>query len=482
MSEANGKVMLHLSHIAASTGGVVYGDDVAICGATQDSRKIQAGQLFIALPGANVDGHDYVAMAAQAGAAAAMVARQVDVDIPQVIVADVEQGLQQAAKAWRQSLDTKVLAITGSCGKTTVKQMLAAILSEDGKTLATEGNLNNQLGVPLTVLGITAKHKYAVIEMGASGAGDIELLCDIAAPDVGLITMVAEAHLEGFGSLQGVAEAKGEIYAGLGHAGIAIVNINEPWGDIWNRQSKADLMLSFGDNALADVSVSEQHCEGWLQGTEAGSRFKLNLPTTTVDVALPLPGWHNVMNASAAAAAAVAVSVSAEKIVAGLELAANVSGRLDIQRLANNAALVDDSYNANPASIKAAADWLVSTDIAGQRIMVLGEMAELGEASLNIHRELGETLKAKGVDQLWAVGQNAAKAMAEGFGEQQRHYEHHNLLVTALAASLSPDDVVLVKGSRSAAMEQVAQALTAVMAGRGASQTSPNSGANPHVG
>lgn len=468
---------LCLSAMSEWTGGVVHGDDVSVCGATQDSRKVTAGQLFVALPGAHVDGHDYVAKAAEMGAAAALVQRQLDVDIPQLVVENVELALQQAATAWRQALDVRVAAITGSCGKTTVKQMLAAILAEHGKTLATVGNLNNQLGVPLTLLSLTPEHDYAVIEMGASKAGDINELCAMAAPNVGLITMVAAAHLEGFGSLQGVAEAKGEIYTALPADGVAVVNSDEPYGALWHQLSNAGLVLSFGGNALADVSVSQQHCQAWLGDSAAGSRFQLNLPQASVAVNLPVPGWHNVMNAAAAAAVATALSVSAENIAAGLETAQNVSGRLDIQRLANGAALVDDSYNANPASIKAAAEWLLSTDADGRQLLVLGEMAELGAESESMHRQLGADLAAAGLEYLRTTGGADARALADGFGQASSYFEDRELLVTSLAAELQADDVVLVKGSRSAAMEQVAHQLTAVLASQSAGQLSESSGA-----
>lgn len=472
---------LCLSAMAEWTGGVLHGADVGVCGATQDSRKVSAGQLFVALPGAHVDGHDYVAKAAEMGAAAALVQRQLDVAIPQLVVENVELALQQAATAWRQALDVRVAAITGSCGKTTVKQMLAAILAEQGKTLATVGNLNNQLGVPLTLLSLTPEHDYAVIEMGASKAGDIDELCAMAAPNVGLITMVAAAHLEGFGSLQGVAEAKGEIYTALPADGVAVLNSDEPYGALWHQLSNAGLVLSFGGNALADVSVSQQHCQAWLGDSAAGSRFQLNLPQASVAVDLPIPGWHNVMNAAAAAAVATALAVSPENIVAGLERAQNVAGRLDIQRLANGAALVDDSYNANPASIKAAAEWLLSINSEGEgngrQLLVLGEMAELGVESESMHRQLGADLAAAGLEQMKVTGGADARALADGFGQASSYFEDRELLVTSLAAELQADDVVLVKGSRSAAMEQVAQQLTAVLASQSAGQLSESSGA-----
>jgi UDP-N-acetylmuramoyl-tripeptide--D-alanyl-D-alanine ligase len=293
--------------------------------------------------------------------------------------------------------------------------------------------------------------------------------------------MVAEAHLEGFGSLQGVAEAMGEIYSALTADGVAVVNGDEPYGALWHQLSNAGLVLSFGGGALADVSVSQQHCQTWLGESAAGSRFQLNLPQGAVAINLPIPGWHNVMNAAAAAAVATALTVPAEKIVAGLETAENVSGRLDIQRLANGAALVDDSYNANPASIKAAAEWLLSIDGAdgsqGRQLLVLGEMAELGAESETMHRQLGSDLAAAGLAELRTTGGAGAQALAEGFGQVSSYFEDRNLLVTSLAAELQADDVVLVKGSRSAAMEQVAHQLTAVMAGQTAAQLSESSGA-----
>lgn len=465
MRKSASKVGVCMAAMTDWVGGELVGNPVYVSGATQDSRKVQAGNLFVALPGEYADGHDYVAGAAKAGAAAALVSRIVDVDIPQLVVADVEQALQQAATAWRQQLDVSVIAITGSCGKTTVKQMLAAILQQQAPTLATAGNLNNHLGVPLTLLGLTTQHRYAVIEMGASGAGDIELLCQIAQPNVGLVTMVAEAHLAGFGDLAGVAAAKGEIFAGLGANCVAVMNSDEAWMPLWSQLSNAGLNLSFGSTALADVSVSQQHTTAWLNDTAAGSRFVMNLPQGSVDVVLPLPGWHNVMNACAAAAAATAVNISADVIVAGLEQAENVAGRLQLQRLDNGCLLIDDSYNANRASILAAAQWLMATDISGQRVLVLGEMAELGDDVLSIHMQLGQQLAALDVAQLWVCGGEAAAVLAKGFGDNAFYFEQHDALISELSPLLDAADAVLVKGSRSASMETVVHGLATTVTG-----------------
>jgi len=452
---------IQLSQLAAWLEAPSFGADVLFSGATQDSRSIQPGQLFVALPGAHVDGHDYVEQARNNGAVAALVARQVAVDIPQVVVADVEVALQRAASAWRECLNVQVVAVTGSCGKTTVKQMLMAIFSSQAETLATAGNLNNQLGVPLTLLSLLPSHRYAVVEMGASGKGDIELLCDIAKPNVGMITMVAPAHLEGFGSIEGVANAKAEIYQGLQSNGVAVINSNEQWASDWQAMGReiGARAVTFGSDALADVSVSRTHCQSWIEGNQAGSRFNLNLPSGVFEVSLPLPGWHNVQNACAAAAAAIAVGLSAEAIVTGLQQVRNVAGRLQISALANGALLVDDSYNANPASVRAAVEWLSGCDLVSRRLLVLGEMAELGDESAVTHQATGEMVASNKIDGFWACGDHDAQAMAKGFGAAAHYHQTHSSLVDELAAELAAGDVLLVKGSRSAGMDKVVKAV-----------------------
>lgn len=461
MLKQNPSAGIQLSQLASWLEAPMHGADVVFSGATQDSRKITSGQLFVALPGEHADGHDYLAQAAENGAAAALVARRVDIELPQVVVNDVEKALQQAAAVWRDCLATRMVAVTGSCGKTTVKQILLSILSRAGETLATEGNLNNQLGVPLTLLGLTAEHQFAVIEMGASAGGDIELLCDIAKPNVGLITMVAPAHIEGFGSIAGVAKAKSEIYQGLEAEGVAVINSDESWAGEWQMLSREQgaRVVTFGSDALADVSVSRNHCVPWLEGNAAGSRFNLNLPTGAVEVVLPLPGWHNVQNACAAAAAAIAIGVSTEAIVAGLEHVSNVAGRLQIHQLDNGALVVDDSYNANPVSVKAAASWLAECDVKGRRLVALGEMAELGADSLAQHQQTGSVVSDLGIDGLWVCGSENAKAMAQGYGAKAQYHQEQSTLVDELVAELAAGDVLLVKGSRSAGMDNIVKAV-----------------------
>ena len=450
--------------IAKILGAQLIGADVPVCGATQNSRAVQVGMLFVALPGNHADGHEYVAMAAAEGAAAALVTRPLEVDVPQIVVPDVESSLQQVAKAWRACLSLQVMAITGSCGKTTVKQMLASIFEAKGKTLATAGNLNNQLGVPLTLLGLTAEHEYAVIEMGASGKGDIDLLCDMAAPNVSVITMVAEAHLEGFGSLQGVAEAKGEIYSGLADRGIAILNADEPWQSVW--QPLTSNRQYFSTSQDADVRVDANSYRPWINNEGAGSEFKMTVKGEQVGIRLPIPGRHNVVNAAAAAAVASAAGASPSEIAAGLSVMANVAGRLAIRALDNGALVVDDSYNANPASVRAAAQWLEESNIAGKKILVLGEMAELGADSVQMHAEMGAALAKLALSSLWVCGAESAEAMAEAYGDNAFYYPAQNVLISSLAADLQAGDAVLVKGSRSAAMEKIIEGLQALVVAR----------------
>jgi UDP-N-acetylmuramoyl-tripeptide--D-alanyl-D-alanine ligase len=447
-----------LAVLAAVCGGELHGNDAAFDTAQIDSRKLAAGDLFAALPGTQADGHDFVAAAARAGAAGALVARRVAVPLPQIVVADVQAALTAAARAWRADFDGPLIGVAGSNGKTTVKEMLAAILARRGACLATQGNLNNHLGVPLTLLRLRPEHRYAVIEMGANHAGDVAWLADIARPGIGLITNAGAEHLEGFGDLNGVARAEGEMVAALPASGTAIINADDAYAPLWRGMTPA-AVLSFGLDAAADVSAGALQ----LRVDEAGfvARFELRTPGGRAPVSLRLAGAHNVRNALCATAAALAAGASLPEITAGLEAMRAVPGRLNFRRTAAGAWLIDDSYNANPSSVLAALDVLAG--LPGRRWLVLGDMGELGTHAEHSHREIGIAARASGVERLYTHGPLAALAAAS-FGEGASSYLQAEQLTQALQAELQPDVRLLIKGSRMNRLERVVQGLVAAPA------------------
>lgn len=413
-----------------------------------DSRAIQPGQVFVALPGSRSDGHDFIAAARAAGAAGALVARAVDDPLPQCIVPEVLPALQQLAQAWRAQWSGRLVALTGSNGKTTVKEMLAAILAPFGPCCVTRGNLNNHIGVPLTLLRLDAGMRYAVIEMGANHAGEIALLTRLAAPDVGLVTLAAPAHLEGFGSLEGVARAKGEIFSTMGAHAQAVINADDPFRPLWQSLAGGRYQWLFG--AEGDVRAEEVVLDA--SGTQClvkGPNFELNLRLNTA-------GWHNVQNALAATAAAYALGISPDAIGQGLRAFRPVEGRLRQTRLSGERLLIDDSYNANPGSVRAAIDVLAQ--LPSPRLLCLGDMAELGDAAATAHAEMGAYALERGIDGLWLVGNLVAEA-AKAFGAQARHFPDRASLIGAWEAEGEAYRSVLVKGSRSAGMDVVVSAM-----------------------
>ena len=437
------------SDIAAWTGGQLHGEDVLVQGVGCDSRQLPVGALFVALQGERVDGHDFVA-ALQHHAAAALVSRLQPVGLPQIVVADVEQALMQLAQAWLAQLPVTVLALTGSNGKTTVKTLLAAILARRGRTHATPGNLNNEIGLPLSVLGIQPEHEYAVLEMGCGKPGDIDQLAAIAPPDVALVNNVAAAHLERLHSVEGVAQAKAGIYRGLKPAGIAILNADDAQAALLAGQIGAHRQIRFGLTADAEVSAQ-------IHSLSPTPRFQLHTPVGEAEVLLALPGLHNVRNALAAAAMALAVATPLATIVEGLQSVQGVGGRL---RRLEHAGVhwYDDSYNANPGSLAAAIETLALEP--GERWLVLGNMAELGPEAAQLHRQSGALARERGIERLWTVGELAAEAAA-AFGPGATACADVQSLIEALRAALKPGLTVVVKGSRSARMERVVAALAA---------------------
>jgi len=448
-------MQLLLSQIAKVLFAQHIGSDIAIASVSIDTRTLQPGDLYIAINGKNFDGHDFVMQAEMAGAAALMVDHLMDTDLPQLIVPDTQIGLAELAALWRQNSAAKIIAVTGSNGKTTVKEMLASILSVNAPVLATKGNLNNAIGVPLTLLHLNESHRYAVIEMGANHAGEIAFSSRYAQADVAILNNVGAAHLEGFGSLAGVAEAKGEIISGLSTQGVAILNRDDDFYPLWLELVDSRAHISFGFSNEASISASEMAMlvvENCFQ-----TRFNLHTKDEKIPVCLQLAGFHNVKNALAAAAACLALEIPLAQIKQGLEALQPVAGRLQplISRFGN--LVINDSYNANPSSLQVALDVL--TQCAGEKIVCLGAFGELGDDSVAIHHEIGQTCKQFGVTRLYAVGENA-RFSVESFGTGGLFFSNQQELIATLNQQLTGTETLLIKGSRTQQMENVAASLT----------------------
>jgi UDP-N-acetylmuramoyl-tripeptide--D-alanyl-D-alanine ligase len=424
--------------------------DVMFRGVSTDSRRLQAGNLFVALQGPNFDGHDYLEVASGQGAAAAAVSRAVDSDLPLLEVDDTRLALGRLAGHWRSRFDLPVIAITGSNGKTTVRSMTQAILECAGQTLSTQGNLNNDIGVPLTLFRLAAEDRFAVIEMGANHPGEIDYLARIARPTIAVVTNAGPAHLEGFGDLDGVARAKGEAFACLGSEDIAVINADDRYAGLWRELAGDSRVIDFGLAHEAAVTAD------W-QGDPAGSDITLHTPAGDLALRLPLPGRHNVMNALAATAAALAAGVGLDCIGRGLESLVPVAGRFNIHRLPGGVTVIDDTYTANPESLAVAIDVLAMAD--GEKWLVLGDMGELGGAAAVLHREAGRRARDAGIDRLFTLGELAQEAVP-GFGGGTACDSQTDLL-EALQAGLHGDVHILVKGSRRMRMERVVERLGA---------------------
>jgi UDP-N-acetylmuramoyl-tripeptide--D-alanyl-D-alanine ligase len=442
-------ITLPLSEAARVLNAVQHGADVTFAGLSTDTRSIRKGNLFVALQGPNFDGHDYVQQAQHEGAVAATVSRVLECTLPQVEVEDTRLALGQLAAYWRSRFDLPLVAVTGSNGKTSVREMIAAILRPCGETLVTRGNLNNDIGVPLTLAGLSEAHRYAVIELGANHPGEIACLTDIAKPTVAVVNNAAPAHLEGFGDLDGVARAKGELFEHLADDGICIINADDAYAGLWLSLAAPRRVISFGLVADADVHAA------W-QGDINGSDINLHTPSGNVAFRLPLPGRHNVMNALAASAAAIALGLSPEVIARGLSAMHAVGGRWQPCKGLQGAQLINDTYNANPASLSVALDLLAGND--DECWLVLGDMGELGDAAEALHRQMGEQARDTGLRYLFALGSLAAAA-ADAFGEGGEAFESLDALVNRLREQLHPGVTVLVKGSRAMRMERVVDAL-----------------------
>jgi UDP-N-acetylmuramoyl-tripeptide--D-alanyl-D-alanine ligase len=457
--------MMRLSEAARAIGGEVRGEDRGFEAVSTDTRTLAPGALYVALKGDRFDGHDFLAQAIARGAAGALVqqpelgTRESGLDLPLVVVDNSRLALGALAAYWRSKFSLPLIALTGSNGKTTVKEMLASILREaldepqvpstGSRVLATRGNLNNDIGVPLTLLELTSAHRCAVIEMGMNHAGEIRYLGRIARPDVALITNAAAVHMEFFDSEAGIARAKGEIFEELPESGTAVINADDRYAQMWRDLAAGRRIVEFG--LEPDAPVTARYSQRYLE-----SEIVVKTPLGEAAAVLKAPGVHNVRNALAASAAAHALAVPPPKIAAGLSRFSGVKGRLQKKAALKGAILIDDTYNANPESARAAIAVLAQAP--GRKLLVLGDMGELGPGAADMHADTGRHARASGIDRLLTLGELSAHA-GHAFGSHTRHYQQIEDLIAGVEAELAPDVTVLVKGSRFMRMERVVQRL-----------------------
>jgi UDP-N-acetylmuramoyl-tripeptide--D-alanyl-D-alanine ligase len=448
-------IQMRLSEAADLLQSGLHGNDVEFSGCSTDTRSLTKGSLFIALRGENFDGHDFVEQAIHGGAAAALVEREIsDKAVPIIIVEDSRGAMGKLASAWRNRFSLPLIAVTGSNGKSTVKEMLASILSQQAPVLSTSGNFNNDIGVPLTLFGLDQQHRFAVIEMGANHPGEIRNLAKMARPDIALITLCAPAHIEGFGSIEGVANAKAEIFSGLSTDGVAIINADDKYAKDWLEKIADHKRLTFALDNNADVSASELR----MDEHNGCTTFTLTTACAQSQIKLNLPGLHNVRNALAAAACCAALNIPLSQVRDGLQLMQPVKGRLQVKHGLKNSRIIDDTYNANPASLEVAIQ--VATATSSRSWLVLGDMGELGELALSSHQQAGENARAAGIERLYALGE-LSKHTVQAFGAGARHFEDRQDLITTLKSELEEGITVLVKGSRAMTMEDIVQSLEA---------------------
>ncbi|SES99992.1 UDP-N-acetylmuramoyl-tripeptide--D-alanyl-D-alanine ligase [Thalassotalea agarivorans] len=449
-------ISLSLSEIATAVSGELIGKDITIESVTTDSRALTHGDVFLALKGANFDGHRFVEQVLAQGASAVIVSTKQKTDTPQIVVNDTHKALGLLGAYVKQQVAPKTVAITGSSGKTTVKEMVAAILSRLGNVLATAGNFNNDIGVPLTLLRLEKQHEFAVMELGANHIGEISYTSGLVKPDISVINNIAAAHLEGFGDLCGVARAKGEIYEGLKPGGIALYNKDCKYAHKWQWRLTDKTVKTFSCLNKADV-----YSENVSLNAIGCPAFTLNANGETIDITLPIPGRHNVCNAVAAATIALEFGATLEDIQQGLEQMAPVKGRLNLHKLSDDFTVIDDTYNANVESNKAAAELLAS--YSGKRVLILGDMAELGSEARNYHHEVGAHAKGLGIDNLLTLGvlsQNTSMA----FNGDGYHFTEREMLIEQLKQLVVDEKqpvTILVKGSRSSHMENVVKDILA---------------------
>lgn len=440
-----------LSAVADRINGRLAGPDATFGVVGTDTRTLPEGALFVAIKGERFDGNEYVMAAAERGAVGALVSRLRDLPLPQIEVDDTRRAFGAMARAWRENFEIPVIAVTGSAGKTTVKELIASILGESRKACVTEGNLNNEIGVPLSLMRLEDSDQAMVVELGANHAGEIANLGSLVEPTIAVITNAGAAHLEGFGSVAGVAAAKGELLDCLPQDGVAVLNADDEFFDDWRRRAGGRVVLTFGFSEKANYRViaDVETNGGW-------SSFAIGTPDgQQIEVRLALLGRANLANALAAAAAASAAGASADEIRRGLERVRPIRGRMRKLPGKGGAALIDDSYNANPSAARAALDFLAG--LSGQRILVLGDMLELGDEASRLHREIGEYALGR-CDELVAIGDLAAEA-AEAFGVRGSKHAGIDAAANAVRERLAPDVTVLIKASRSMGLEDLVSVL-----------------------
>lgn len=446
-------IPMRLKDIAKQLNGQLHGGDLVVEHVSTDTRQISDNSLFIALVGERFDGHQFAGQAIEQGASALLVERYVEGGFPQIVVADTRQALGQLGAYVHRQCHDKTVAITGSCGKTTVKEMVASILGQKGRVLFTQGNFNNDIGVPLTLLRSTPNDDYAVIELGANHIGEIALTTQWVQPDIALVNNVAAAHLEGFGSIDGVKQAKGEIYQGLSEQGVALVNLDSHGEDWWQTHFAKRRVITLSVQQPADYGV-----QNVVLNAQGCASFTLKTPLGEQAIALSLLGQHNVSNAIAASAIAIEMGATLSEVASGLQQVKPVKGRVNAQQLTDKINLIDDSYNASVPAMLAAVDVLAS--FASERWLILGNMAELGQQSLELHRQVGEYAAQFAFEQVLTFGEEA-KVISEVC--QGRHFSCHQSMIDyieqQLAAQPQAQHTLLIKGANSAGMYNVADAL-----------------------
>jgi UDP-N-acetylmuramoyl-tripeptide--D-alanyl-D-alanine ligase len=458
-------ITLELSVAARAMSGTLLGENIHFSGVSIDTRQLSGGVLFIALRGHNFDGHAFIALAKERGAVAAVVAADaaaaikeaLQLNFPLIVVADTRLALGALAADWRSRFTLPLIAVTGSNGKTTTKEMLASILkvAYGDAVLATQGNFNNEIGLPLTLLKLNAEHRAVILELGMNHPGEIATLARLARPTVALVTNVQRAHLAGLGSLEAIAAEKGSLFESLADEGIAVFNAADEWAALWRGQCAGRRTMTFALDSPAQV-----HGQCVLRGLE--TQLAISVFGEQIEVNLMLPGEHNARNALAAATAALAAGVSLAAVREGLAAFRGIKGRLQRRIGLHGSVVLDDTYNANPDSVRAGIDVLAAT--LGKKILVLGDMGELGGMTEAFHDEIGRYAKSQGVDCLLAFGESSLLA-AQNFGAGGHHFKKIEDLILALVdppdPELTPGTTVLIKGSRFMRMERVSDAISA---------------------
>lgn len=429
------------------------GDDNTLGRISTDTRGLEVGDCFLALRGEQFDGHDFLPAAKKAGAAVAIIEKNGDIDFPTLQVENTREAYGKLARAHRRQFDIPVIGITGSSGKTTVKEMTAAILRQAGQVLATHANHNNDIGVPQTLLQITKEHDFAVIELGTNHTGEIAFSAQWVEPTIALVNNISAAHAEGLGDERGIAKEKGCLYQALDPHGTAIINLDEPFADTWLPVLPCEHVITFATEKEAVVSAGAITMQAPMQ-----THFDLHTPSGSIPITLPLLGQHHVYNALAAASIALACDVPLEAIQAGLASLTPVAGRMQVRAGKSESTVIDDTYNANPGSMTAAIDAL--SQFPGQRLFVMGDMGELGEKAAHYHRQVGLYARKKGIDKFLSCGELSAQA-SEAFGLGGQHYSDQSSLIEAILPELNAELTCVVKGSRSSAMDNVVQAIVA---------------------